>query len=101
MDVPVLAIEDEELAQAIEQVVKSIVSDQDVVVCGLIEESDEDGNAQLVVDLCYAPSDVPIRTSNSAKLIFEVRNLLSARGDKRFPHIYHNLPEGQPVEPAC
>jgi len=101
MDIPVDQIADDQLAQEIQAVIRTAVSDQDVTVCGLVESYDHEGEAHLLIDLRYAPSDVPIRSENNARMLYEVRRLLAGRGDSRFPYIYHNLPEGQPVASAC
>lgn len=102
MDVPASQkIVDTHLADEIETVIREAVPDQDITVCGLVESKDEDGEAHLVIDLCYVPSDMPIRPENNARMLFRVRQLLADRGDTRFPYIYHNLPEGQPVASSC
>lgn len=101
MDVPVNPITDTDLASEIEAVIQAAVPDQDVTVCGLVESRDDDGEAHLIIDLCYIPSSAPIRPENNARMIYEVRRLLSDRRDARFPYIYHNLPEGQPVAGSC
>ncbi len=101
MDAPSNIIHDEELARRIEQVIQNAIPDQRITVCGLVESEDEDGEKHLVIDLHYVPSNVPIRPENNAKMIYDVRELLAEHGDLRFPHIFHNLPEGQPVAGFC
>lgn len=94
-------IQDQALAEKINQLVGEIAPEQDAWVCGLTEVIDEDGEASWIVNLCYELSETPIKPSHNAKLVFEIREFLSSRGDTRFPYIYHNLPEGQPVATAC
>lgn len=101
VDAPTHNIYDEKLAREIEQVIGNAIPDQDITVCGLVEREDEDGESHLVIDLHYVRSNAPIRAEYNAQMIYDVRELLAQHGDLRFPHIHHNLPEGQPVAGYC
>lgn len=94
-------IQDRELADKITQLVQEIDPEQDPFVCRLVEEFDEDGVPSWSIDLCYRLSNTPIKTKDTAKLIFRIREFLFGRGDNRFPYIYHNLEDNQPVATAC
>lgn len=94
-------IQDQKLADKINQLIKEITPKQSAWVRSVIEEFDEDGNSRWVIDLYFELSDVPIETQDNAKLTFKIREFLFSRGDTRFPYIYHNLPENQPVASAC
>lgn len=58
---------------------------------GIRPERDADGDPILVVDVNYDFSDKPINSKITYGLATEVRKVLLALGETRFPHIRHHF----------
>ena len=89
------------LWKEMQEVVDGVITTHNVSVCGIGTDYDDDNIPFLVIELCYEESITPIEAKTNSKLTFEIREKLKELQDFRFPYIYHNLPNNQPVKTAC
>ena len=87
-------LSNEELWLLFQGLVSELLSPNKVEVCGVTIVEESDRVYTIGIELCY--DDEPqadIDPRNHTRLIATARAALLNRGDARFPHFYHNIPD--------
>lgn len=85
------------LAAAIEAVMRPRLAPYGLKSVQIVPGFDHDGDPAIFVDAEYSLTDTPVDARVLLTLIGEVRDVLSAGGDYRYPYIRHRFAEDQPV----
>jgi hypothetical protein len=83
--------------RAVDKVLRDRLATAGFAGANIRPDRDVDGDPILVVDVNYDYSDKPISSKITFGLSTEVRKVLLALGESRFPHIRHHFNEQQKI----
>lgn len=86
-----------ELAASIEAVLRPRLAPYGLTTVQIVPGFDHDGDPAIFVDAEYALTQTPVDANVLLALIGEVRDLLAAHGEYRYPYIRHRFADEQPV----
>jgi hypothetical protein len=85
------------LAAAVEGVLRPRLTPYGLTSLQITPSFDHDGDPVLFIDGEYTLTSTPVDARVLLSLISDVRDVLSAAGEFRYPHIRHHFADDQPV----
>jgi hypothetical protein len=85
------------LAASIEAVLRPRLALYGLTTVQIVPGFDHDGDPAIFVDAGYTLTQTPVDANVLLALIGEVRDLLAAHGEHRYPYIRHHFADDQPV----
>jgi hypothetical protein len=82
---------------AVEKVLRDRLGQSGYSSADIRADRDSDGDPILLVDVKYVYSDKPINSKLTYGLSTEMRKVLTALGETRFPHVRHHFDEQQKI----
>lgn len=85
------------LAAAVEAVLRPKLAPYGLTSLQITPGFDHDGDPAIFVDAEYTLTKIPVDANILLTLIGEVRDVLAAQGEYRYPYIKHHFADDQPV----